>query len=53
MKYNIYKYEMEYATSYHYFDSAMHSVAIKEGFVLVTTANTQKDANKIVDELYG
>ena len=53
MKYNIYKSEMEYATTYHYFNSVMHSEAIKEGFVLVTTANTQKDANRIVDELYG
>jgi len=52
MKYNIYKSEMEYCTTYHYFNSEMHEEAIKEGFVLVASANTQKEANRIVDELY-
>lgn len=52
MKYNIYKSEMENCETYYYFRSEMHEEAIKEGFVLVDSANTQKEASRIVDELY-
>ena len=53
MKYNIYKSEMEFCTTFWSFKSEMHEEVIKEGdFVLVDSANTQKAANQIIYELY-
>jgi hypothetical protein len=53
MKYNIYKCEMKNCTTYFYFNSERHAEIIKEGdFVLIASANTQKLATKIIDNLY-
>jgi hypothetical protein len=52
MKYNVYKMEMEYATTYWFFEVENHNEAIRNGFTLVESVNTAREAKKRVKELY-
>ena len=52
MKYNVYKMEMEYATTDWFFEAENHNEATRNGFTLVESVNTAREAKKRVKVLY-